>query len=795
MKRLLHLLVALAAGTAGAADAPSKRIVDFFAQHCYSCHDDDTQKGDVRLDILPAPTLGGPHGQLWKTVYGMIESGDMPPKKKKQPAPTLRKEMLSLISRDMAKTPGRVALRRMNRTEYEHTVQDLLGIRTPLAEYLPEDASVQGFDNVAGGLSISSELMGAYLTAANTAFDGVIRRIPPLPAAERRQVILDHKNAKASIKKKAGGVIEAEGSFVDFTPGWPPIEVGAAHPIEDGYYRVRISAWPYQPSNRTIAVAVYVGVQHGTGKRRFVDIFDVTGASQDPRIIEFNTWMNQGDAVHIKVQVYPEHVTWRHKDEPRPGVAVTWCETYGPLDQSFPSDSATALFGKNISMAPNKPIYMRHRKGVKLHDVESESPKAHAENVIRDFAPRAFRRPVEKPLVDQFVNLTLARLEAGRTFEQAVRAGVTAILCSPHFLLINDEPKVDNYSIASRMSYFLWSSLPDDELMKLAGQGKLTDRKVRYAQVERMLKDPKSERFVKHFTGQWLDLRDIEFTTPSKKLFPEFDPMLQESMLRETHGFFRHVLDNDMSVMQFVDSDFAVLNERLARHYGISGIKGHEKMRIVKLPKDSVRGGVLAHASVLKVTANGTNSSPILRGVWVLDAILGLPSLPPPPGVPAVEPDIRGATTIRQQLDKHKEDASCARCHARIDAPGFALECFDPIGGYRERYRGLAGGKDFERVSKKKGDYYFCLPVESSGEFKDGRTFSDFNTFRDLLMKEDERIARAVATKLLIYGTGRPVTPADRAAIDAVVAQARQKNLGLRSMVHAVVDSEMFVRP
>ncbi|MFT5128074.1 MAG: hypothetical protein ACI8W8_001683 [Rhodothermales bacterium] len=776
---------------------PSPMITSFLEQHCYECHDDDVQKGDRRLDTLVSPATAGKHRTVWQTVFDLIDAGDMPPHKKARarPDPEAVTSVLKAISQDMRAGTQPIALRRMNRREYENTVHDLLGIRTPLAEILPEDSSVQGFDNVSNGLSISSELMSAYLEAANAAFDGVIRRIEPLKPETRRQRILDHKNAKSSIKKKAGGVIAIEGAFVDFSPGWPPVEVGGAHPIEDGVFRARIAVWPHNPGDRTLAVAIYVGTQHGTGKRRFVGIYDVRGTPEAPHIIEFTTWMHEGDAIHIKVQVSPEHVTWRHKDEPRPGIGVVWAETYGPLDQSFPSEAQNALFGPGMTMEPGASKYMRHRKGVRLNHVVSASPKEDAERIIRDFVPRAFRRPVVKPLVDQFVTLTLERMDAGRSFEQAVRTGFCAVLCSPHFLLLNDEPTVDAYSIASRMSYFLWSSMPDDELLQLAASGKLKDRDLRSSQVERILTDPKSERFVQNFTGQWLDLRDIEFTTPSKKLFPEFDPLLQEAMLAETRGFFRHVLDNDLSVMEFIDSDFTVLNERLARHYGIPGIKGHEEMRVVKLPADSVRGGLLTHASILKVTANGTNSSPILRGVWVLDAILGAPVLPPPAGVPAVEPDIRGATTIREQLDKHKESQSCARCHARIDPPGFALECFDPIGGYRDRYRGLAGGKNFERVAKTKGDYFFCLPVEAGGAMRDGRQFADFADFRELLKGDDERVARSLASKLLIYGTGRPLTAANRDDVAAVVAAARERDLGLRSMIHAVVQSDLFLHP
>ena len=261
---------------------------------------------------------------------------------------------------------------------------------------------------------------------------------------------------------------------------------------------------------------------------------------------------------------------------------------------------------------------MRHRRGVKSQFVESSDPESDIKRIIHDLAPRAFRRPVDDALVDQFVSLALSRLEQGNTFEQSVRAGVTAILCSPHFLLLNREDTVDDYTIASRLSYFLWSSMPDEELMRLAAAGKLSDPAVRAAQVERMIADPKIERFIENFTGQWLDLREIEFTTPDKKLYPEYDELLLRSMLAETRGFFRHVLNENLSVLNFVDSDFAVLNQRLATHYGIPGIRGHEQFRVVMLPEESIRGGLLAQASILKVTANGTSTSPVLRGRLVV---------------------------------------------------------------------------------------------------------------------------------------------------------------------------------
>jgi len=789
----LCLALSLADGVVDAAVADEVR--PFLETHCYRCHGPGEQESDLRLDQLALATSSEESAATWAAVAELVSAGDMPPEGELRPEPGEVRRFLYAIRLDLASaSPPVPGLRRLNRVEYEYTVHDLLGINASLADLLPEDASVQGFDNVAGGLGLSAVLLERYLEAADVAFESTIRRIKPLPAATRRAVLMEHQENIDSVKQKKGGVIELAGAFIDFTPGWPPARIDEAHPIEDGLYRCRIAVWPHEPGpHRTLAVAVFAGPLFGPGKRDFMGIYDVTGTPENPRIIEFTTRLSEGHTLHILPWIHPEHVTWRDKDEPQPGVAIAWAETHGPLDQSFPSESQQELFGSpdSISLVEGWPVYIRHRRGAKSHNVASTAPYEDAERIIRRLAPRAFRRPVPEELVDPFVQLTRTRLDQGSTFEQAVRAGVTAILSSPHFLLINAEPDVDDFTLASRLSYFLWSSLPDDELMQLAAEGRLSDPAVRQVQVDRMIRDPKIERFVVNFTGQWLDLRSIEFTTPDAKLYPEYDALLLRSMLAETHGFFRHLLDHDLSVMNFIDSDFAILNQRMATQYGLAGVRGHEQFRVVRLPEDTIRGGVLTQASVLKVTANGTSTSPVVRGAWVLENLLGQPAPPPPAGVPAVEPDIRGATTIRAQLELHRADATCARCHARIDPPGFALEEFDVIGGHRRWYRSL--GSHGERIPKT--NYRAGPAVESHGELPDGRAFANFSEFRKLLLADPDRIARAFAEELLVYGCGRPVSPADEAIVDQVVDASRSDDFGLRSMIHAVVDSELFARP
>jgi hypothetical protein len=313
-----------------------------------------------------------------------------------------------------------------------------------------------------------------------------------------------------------------------------------------------------------------------------------------------------------------------------------------------------------------------------------------------------------------------------------------------------------------------------------------------------MLQHPKAKAFTNNFTGQWLSLRDIEATTPDKALYPEFDELLQWSSLQETHLFFDELLKQNLSVRNVVDSDFALLNGRLATHYGVPEVHG-VAFRKVPLKPEYHRGGILTHASVLKVTANGTSTSPVLRGVWVLDRILGQPVPPPPPNVPAVEPDIRGATTIREQLSKHRATENCASCHSKIDPPGFALENYDVIGGWRDRYRVVADQRDWVKnrvglLAKYLASYQYGLgrQVDAADALSDGRHFGDITELKQLLLADPEAIARCVTEKLVTYATGQPVSFDDRSAVDEILAEARDSDYGLRSLVHAVVSSSLF---
>ena len=308
----------------------------------------------------------------------------------------------------------------------------------------------------------------------------------------------------------------------------------------------------------------------------------------------------------------------------------------------------------------------------------SDTPEDDVERMLLAFAERAFRRPVEREAIQQYIEAAHSRLAAGDDIVATLRFGYRAILCSPRFLYFNEQPgPLDAHELATRLSYFLTGSCPDAALRSLADSGELKDEEVLHAEIDRLLSNQPNDRsFVRDFAAEWLDLEKLNETVPDRKLYPDFDPVVSKSMLNETHAYLDHLLAENQSVLRLIASDFTFLNNRLARYYDIENVDG-DALQLVKLPPESARGGLLTHGSILKITANGTNTSPVLRGVWISERLLGIPIPPPPENVPAIEPDIRGATTIREQLELHRSDEACASCHRKIDPSGFALENFD----------------------------------------------------------------------------------------------------------------------
>jgi hypothetical protein len=430
-------------------------------------------------------------------------------------------------------------------------------------------------------------------------------------------------------------------------------------------------------------------------------------------------------------------------------------------------------------------------------EVVSENPRQDAERLLKNFMRVAYRRPVRDADVQRFLGLFEREHALGSGFARAMLTAYTGVLASPGFVFVEEQPgKLDDMMLATRLSLFLWNSVPDAALRARAEKGELRRPEVLRAETERLLNDPRSERFVEAFTDYWLDLRKIDDTSPSSTIYNDYDmdDPLKLAALDETRMFFAELLRADRPTRDIVDSDFTFLNEHLAKHYGIAGVKGAQ-MRRVALPPGSDRGGLMTMASVLKVTANGTTTSPVIRGHWITENILGVEIQPPPPSVKAVEPDIRGAVTIRQQLAKHREDPSCASCHMKMDPAGFALESYDVMGGRRERYRAVSENVKPVFGSGMNGQlftFHWGLPVDSAGELPDGRAYKDIKEFKALVVTDELRIARNLAKQLVTFATGAPVRFSERSALEKILTDTAPGHYGVRSLVHGVVQSELF---
>ncbi|QDU73754.1 hypothetical protein Pan97_07530 [Bremerella volcania] len=376
-----------------------------------------------------------------------------------------------------------------------------------------------------------------------------------------------------------------------------------------------------------------------------------------------------------------------------------------------------------------------------------------------------------------------------------MRLAYKAVLCSPDFLYFQEMPgRLDGEALASRLSFLLWRSIPDDELMASAQTGELLTDKGLKLQFSRMLRDPKSKRFISDFAGQWLDLRHVHDTSPDRFLFPEYfcDNHLVDSCVAETEATLEEMIRQNLPVRTVVDADFVLINERLAELYGIDEVKGLS-IRRVNLPPDSLRGGLLTQSSVMKVTANGLTTSPVLRGVWVMDRILGTPPSPPPPGAGSIEPDTRGAVTVREQLAKHSQLESCASCHAAIDPPGFALESFDVMGKWRDHYRSIGEGDEVDiKVALRDVKYKRGLPVDASGVTQDGFRFHDIYQFRTYLCGQQEQLARNLTERFLVFATGAGISFADCPIIGEILQRNAEAGYPIQSLLQDVILSETF---
>jgi mono/diheme cytochrome c family protein len=843
-------LLLLPLGSAGA-------LPPFLEKNCVECHDADAKKGGLDLTALKSDLSDPKSLEVWVKVFDRTANGEMPPKKKARPDAGQQSAYLAdlsarLLRQDAARitAQGRTVERRMNRFEYENAVRDLL--QAPwldLKEILPEDTEAFRFNKSGQALDVSHVQLQRYLTAAEEGLKSAFLSSVEKPDAKpRRYYARQQGSYTGKMKFSEFNMSPERATFPTLgfagqpavRRGEAPMTVGKADPKlrdEEGVGVVHGAYEPVEPSFGSFHApaagryklklcghSVWVGPGKPTGKgptRWYIpDLDDITKGRRpepvtvyalthprvlrrigivdfnpDPTVNEIDVVLKAGETIQIDtVRFYRSRPGASRAQNPlatpegQPGLVMRWIEVEGPLAPKWPAAPYEVMFdGLPLKRAVGSPL---------RYDVETNDAPKDAERLLRRFVRQAYRAPVSAQEEIRFLPVILGAMKSGSTFAEAMLSGYTAVLCSPSYLYLQEKPgRLDDHALAARLAYFLWNSPPDAQLRAVADAGSMRDPKVLRAQAERLLADPRSARFVDTFTDYWLDLRKAGANDPDNLLYPDYylDDHLVESARDESRATFAELLRADLPARNIVDADFVFVNERLAALYQLPPVSGG-KLRKVSLPKDSVRGGFMTQAAVLKVTANGTTTSPVIRGAWIMERVLGRKPPPPPASVPAVEPDTRGAVTIRQQLDKHRTLESCSSCHTKIDPPGFALESFDVMGGFRERYRALDGKKAETGIGKNGQKYAFhnALGIETYGDL-DGRKFKDIREFKKIVAAEERLLARNIVGQLAVFATGAPVGFADRPKVEAILDQAKGGHYGVRELVHGLVSSELFL--
>ncbi len=756
------LALTLAASTRGGDQAPeapfrpedfSRRIQPLLHRYCLECH--GAKKQEAEIDLSRFGTIDDILAQreTWSKISEMVEFGAMPPDEKPQLAQSERDLLVawvnSVLSLDCSqiREPGRVTIRRLNRAEYDNTIRDLTGLVLNLARDFPSDDVGEGFDNIGDVLSLPPLLFEKYMDAAEEIAGQAIRA----DAASGRKQHLERRDLAAA----GSAELSDYGVYRLVSSG----SVSGEFTFErDGQYVLRAEAGAQQAGDEKAKMEFTLD-----GRR--VNVSDVGASFDRMEFYEFTTRVTAGKhrlaAGFINDYYNPDATDPKDRDR---NLAIRSLEVLGPVDWR-PEDLPES-----------------HRRIVIATPGEGRSPQAAARQVLEHFATRAFRRPVESDEVDRLAGLVDGVMKRGETYERGIQVAVAAVLVSPHFLFrIEDDRsrgdssgirELDDYELASRLSYFLWSSMPDEELFELASRGELKKDGTLAAQVRRMLHDPKSAALVENFAGQWLNLRTLDEVTPDPDQFPDFDADLKRAMRRETELLFATVMREDRSILDFLTADFTFVNERLARHYGLSGIRGDEFQR-VKLPA-SQRVGLLTQASVLTLTSNPTRTSAVKRGKWIMENILGTPPPDPPPNVPALEETAQAkpGATLREQLVLHRQNPVCASCHIQMDELGFGFENFDALGRWRDQEKGK--------------------PIDAAGELPGGERFNGPIELVGILSQRDKAFAEALAHKMLTYALGRGLEYYDQCAIDKIVQQMEQNEYRLSSLVSGIVLSEPF---
>ncbi|MBM3726584.1 MAG: DUF1588 domain-containing protein [Acidobacteria bacterium] len=795
---------------------------------CGGCHNARNAMGGLDLAMLPGRFDDRAIRDRWIRVHDRVAKGEMPPKgvpfSEAQRTAMLEPLRRAIHAADFAEVlrDGRGPLRRLNRDEYEQNLRDVLQLPDlDIRDVLPEDREGHRFNKAAETLDMSRVQLTAYLDAAEAALRQATAPEPkPPPMVKFRAVGTALFPEKVTFGEReamffARNNQAIDSKHLDAFKDDPTIEMAlfrSAHWPYYGYpkkfvaklpgqYRVRFSAravvqregYTLEPAARPIPMTFRARKPSGPDVSGDVR---ATGGVMDiqPVAREFETIIHLreqetfeysplGLPVPLARNVKGGPPTYRYPPFPeggQPGVAVQWLEVEGPLSPAtWPPPSHRVLFDDlGVGPAPAQ-------------------PNGAARRLLRRFADLAAQEPVSDATLAKFEQLVLAKLNKGAKFDEAMLAGYKAFLSSPHFLYLREpEPAGDHFTIATRLAHFLTNTRPDAQLTRLAQERLLRHAATLRSETDRLIASPGFERFVRNFTDYWLNLRHVRRDDPDIRLYPEyrFDNYLVESMEQETRTFFQTMIRDNLPAASVVTSDFIYANDRLASHYGLPPMIG-SAMRAVKLPPESPRGGLLTQAAILKVTANGTTTSPVIRGAWIMERLLGEPPPPPPAKVPAVEPDIRGAKTIRDLLAMHTKIASCAGCHARFDPVGLALENFDILGAWRTRYRGMEEGEAVTGIDRAGHDFAYTLagPVDPSGKLLDGKTFRDIRELKAIFAAQPRQLARNLLHQFTVYATGSPIRFSDRPDVEAILDAHAATGFRVRDLIVSLVQSPIFL--
>ncbi len=787
----ISLLIGAVRASAAPVSGLEQTVKPFFSAHCTSCHGEKKQKGDLRVDTLAVDFQSPKIMAHWEEIMNRINSGDMPPDDvEKRPKPEDIARVAEWIVTQLREAEAvrqssgeRVTFQKLSREEYANTIRDLLGVnfdaKGPTG--LPEDPDWHGFERIGAAMSLSPFHVEKYLAAADAILDEALSLRPEPKRTLVRWGAFDFRWKGFEEEYKARGI--ADKVRIEIVPNNYTTDTWNIDVKHTGDYLVRVKLSGLRATGgRAPRLKVYMPVVDKTIIER-----DVDAAEDRPITIEAR--------VHLTAGKYPVRII---NSVPGPNPEARKSRHSG-TPNAFTNLKSRVPWQLKLSDDDFKPI----QPTLILDSMEWDGPlgetwptAAHrqifcskdAREIIAKFAERAWRRPVQSAEVEQLLLPFAQSQKLGESFEQSVRGSLLAVLCSNSFLYLEQgdlkkaRQELNDWELAARLSYFLWSTMPDERLLSLARNGTLHESATLRAEVKRMLADAKSAEFARSFPREWLQLRKVGMFAPDKALYPEYDENLEGSMIAESIAFFGEVMRRNGSLREFLDSDWTMLNERLAEHYGIVGIRGDALQRVSLKPEDH-RGGILTQGAILSLTSDGTRHRPVHRGVWMLESIIGKPAPPPPANVPALNtpPADAKKSTVREKLEQHRSDPNCTACHNKIDPLGMAFDNYDAIG----RWRTVETLKEGVGADPK---------LDPSGVLPDGRKFADSTELRKILLADTDKFAAAFTEKLATYALRRGVTFSDREALHQIATEAKKNDYQLTSLIESLVTSPLFLK-